>query len=216
MAKIHCNLNEVDIEGAGVATLGDLIVHFAGDATEPGEVIYRIIVDGEEINEDRENELAATNLETYEIIEIYTRKAVDIAIEGLKSACELVPSIRVDVLDGSASLRSGDFERGYGLISDLAPYLGWYLELLTAIDSVFIKPGNEFILRADNGGEKIRSFEQVERMREQIVALAQAQSYRDHAAVADILEYEIAPLLKIWSDEVATLLQRMTESKASD
>lgn len=214
MAKINCNLKEVVLNGSGVKTFGDLIVHLTRDIVQQDEVIYRIVIDGEDISEDRERQIGAVKLEDYELVEIYTRKAVDIAIEGMKSACELVPSIHNDMLDAASSVRSGTFDRGYGLISDLAPYLGWYVELLTAIERVFVKAGNEFILR-NNGSGNIESFANIEAVREQVVALAQAQEHGDHAAVADILEYELAPLFQTWSDEAPLILKRMQEMKAN-
>jgi hypothetical protein len=171
------------------------------------------VIDGEDVGEDRERAIKATALTSLEIVEIYTRKAVDIAIEGLKSACELVPSIHNDMCDAARNIRAGDFERGYNLISDLAPYLGWYIELLTAIETVFVKSGNDFILRNDGNGS-IHSFAHIEAVREQVVALAQAQEYGDHAAVADILEYELAPLIHTWGDEAPLLLNRMKESRS--
>jgi hypothetical protein len=214
MAKINCNLKEVVLNGNGVRTFGDLIVHLTRDVVQHDEVIYRIVVDGEDIPEDRERHMGAAILDDFELIEIYTRKAVDIAIEGMKSACELVPSIHNDMLDAATSVRSGTFDRGYGLISDLAPYLGWYIELITAIERVFVKSGNEFITRL-NGMSGIHSFENIEAVREQVVALAQAQEHGDHAAVADILEYELAPLFETWSDEAPLILKRMQELKAN-
>ena len=214
MAKVHLNLNELNLDGKDVGTFGNLILYLTGEALPKDEVIYRIVIDGEDVSEDRERAIKAEPLSDFEIVEIYTRKAVDIAIDGLKSACELVPSIHSDMRDAARSIRSSDFERGYNLISDLAPYLGWYIELLTAIETVFVRSGNDFMLRSgDNGG--IHSFANIEAVREQVVALAQAQEFGDHAAVADIIEYELVPLIGAWGAEAPLLLNRMKECRSA-
>ena len=196
-------------------TYGDLVVHLTRSTIPATEVIYRVVLDGEDVTEEREREIGALPLSGVEIVEFYTRRIVDIAVEGLKTACEIVPSIRLDVLDGAGEIRTGNFERGYGLVGDVAPYLGWYIELLTAIDRVFVAGGDGYVLSGANGGGNLASFEIIESVREQVVALAQAQQYGDHAAVADILEYEIAPRLETWEEEVKTLLKRMSELKTS-
>ncbi len=215
MAKVMLNFSELSLDFDSVKTYGDLIVHLSLHSIPSSEVIYRVVVDGEDVTEDHEREIGAEPLEKLEIVEFYTRRIVDIAAEGLKTACELVPSIKLDVLDGAGEIRTGNFERGYGLIGDVAPYLGWYIELLTAIDRVFIAGGDDFLLNGANGHGNLASFEIIESVREQVVALAQAQQYGDHAAVADILEYELAPRLETWEAEVKTLLKRMTEMQAT-
>lgn len=216
MAKIFCNFNELDpTELSGVDTYGDLILYLSGSVVPSGEVVYRVVVDGEDIDENEEMRMGKSPLEAMEIVEIYTRNALDIAVEGLKSATELVPSIRADVLRSSEEIRGGNFEDGYGLVGDLSPYLGWYIDLLDSIERVFILPGNEFILSGANGKGKIASFELIESMREQLFLLARAQEHGDHAAVADILEYEIAPIIETWEREVTLLMSRLSASKAS-
>ncbi|MEP0814738.1 MAG: hypothetical protein HRF49_08760 [bacterium] len=215
MVKAYCNYCEIDLSASGVETFGDLVVYLTANVVPPGEVIYRLVVDGREIDETEEGKLAKEPLSGFELVETYTRNAVDISLEGLATACELVPSIREDALEAGGELRTGNMDRGYGLVADLIPFLGWYLDLLTAIDRIFVRPGDDFLTRDFAGMGAIRSFELLEAMKEQLAALSQAQQYRDHAAVADILEYEIAPILEVWETEVGLIQRRMAESRAA-
>jgi hypothetical protein len=191
-----------------------------------GEVLTRIVVDDEELSEAEERALAARPCRELGTVEFYTARPVDLAEEGLHDAKELLPGLAADLPKVAQELRSGKVVDGLELFGPCLEVLSWYVSLITAVDAIFsrnnpafrsVEPdlneaeelGAELDGAAPEAPSELRTFASIEILRQKLLDVEQAQERGDHLLLADLLEYELLPIIQIWAEESPQLLAKI-------
>jgi len=204
-----------------LVTVQDLLVHVQSSVLPRNRVLQHIVLDGEYLSEEGEKDSAKLRLHDYENIELHSRKVLELALEGLENARELIPAVKEDLLTSAREIRSGNVEHGLNMLHDCVLMIDWFLDLITAIESAVHreKPwlrvkGQESAPGQDEGQRAYRTFEPKEGLLEKFRDLEQAQEASDLVALADVIEYEIAPVVAVWADELPSILTQMKAETA--
>lgn len=222
----------------GVASFGDLVFFVEQQRLPPGEVLTVVALDGNELDEAEEQAAAARPCSSIDRAEFFSARPLDLAREGLTDASELLPSLSEDLPLVAATLRGGKLNDGLEMFAPCLEVLSWYVSLLSALDTLLSRDGVCFSLHPDtasdadmlgeelngageaaaggslNDGSELRSFASIENLRQKLVDIELAQQQSDHLLLADLLEYELLPIVQIWADESPRLLHHVTAQDA--
>lgn len=212
-----------------LASFHELIRYVETERVPAGQVITRIVVDGQEWDEAEEETHAGAAPAEYEMIEVYSTRMIDLAKEGLNDATELLPSLAEDMPAVAAELRSENVRDGLEMFSRCIEVISWYVSLITACDVIFGRADPSFrtdpsaprnpedmSLDADltaltvEEGPEMRTFASVENLRQKLLDVERAQENNDTVLLADLIEYELLPIVQIWIGEVPVLLAKVS------
>ncbi|MCC7477384.1 hypothetical protein IT575_02900 [bacterium] len=213
-----------------LGTFEQLMSFVESNRLPPGHVITRIVVDGDEWDEVAESQRASSPLTEIELVEFYSVRTIDLAREGLEDATQLIPALADDLLETAALLRGDDFQDGLGVLYECIELLDWYVNLVTAVDIIFSRNDPEFRLSptglegADSldpdadfealsnaeSGPELKTFAAIDNLREKLLAMEEAQKNNDLLLLADLIEYEIQPIVKLWASEAPVLLAKVS------
>ncbi|HVP29118.1 MAG TPA: hypothetical protein VMW35_08145 [Myxococcota bacterium] len=168
-------------------TLGAAIRGCQRDAER--RVVVRLRIDDRELApEEIEPRLEGT-LDEVRCVEVVTRLAREIAVEGLESASSYAGAVRAGVEEAAAKLREGRVPEANRLLADALDALG---VLVFAIEAA----GREI-------GESARELDGLEEaLTPWLDAIVPAHEAADWIRVADVLEYEVAPIVDRWRDRI--------------
>lgn len=218
----------------GVASFGDLVFFVEQQCLPAGEVLTVIALDGNELDEAEEQAAGARACSEIDRAEFFSAKPLDLAREGLEDAAELLPSLAEDLPVVAGAMRSGKLAEGLEMFSPCLEVLSWYVSLLSALDTLLgrqdaaFAPGTGETRDADElsaevdgadlsgplADEELRSFASIENLRQKLVDIELAQERTDHLLLADLLEYELLPIVQIWAEESPLLLRRVSAEDA--
>jgi hypothetical protein len=226
--RVSLNLKPCPVPD-GIATFQELITHLEHESIPSGQVITRIVVDGREWDEDDESAQAGTEPQEFDMIEVYSSRTVDLAREGLTDATELLPSLAEDLPVVSAELRSQDVRDGLEMFSHCIEVISWFVSLISACDVIFGRndPGFRVDPAAARGpeslsleddltaltvedGPELRTFASVENLRQKLLDVERAQENNDILLLADLIEYELLPIVGLWIKELPVLLAKIS------
>jgi len=231
--KVSLNLKPCEIK-AEIQTLGELMAFIENECLSPGEVLIRIVIDGDELREEEEQAHQQKSIEGLQIVEFYSARTIDLAEEGLTDATQLLPSLAEDLPVVSAELRAGNIRDGLEMFAKCIEIVSWYVSLVTAVDIIFRRADPSFRLdpaaaktaedlspEADltaitaEEGPELRTFASVENLRQKLMDIEQAQENNDTLLLADLIEYEVLPIISIWEQEVPVLLAKVKREGGS-
>jgi hypothetical protein len=165
-----------------------------------------------------------------------TTRAVDLAREGLEQAIELLPQLADALKDSAHLLRKGDTASGLDLLYECLGHVEWYIGLIAALDIYFSElatEGEDDLLgdarldgripvpggiplrgSADGGTPELRTFASVENLRTRLVEAQRLQQGEELRKLADLLEHEVLPIIRLWGREAPLLLRRVAREGA--
>lgn len=216
----------------GLETFDELVAWIEGKQLPGGHVLTRILLDGSELDEQAESEAGRRPLSEIGVVEFHSARTLDLARDGLEDALDLLPALSEDLAETAGELRAGDPRVGLEMLYECTGILDWYVSLLSAIDQLYIRAGQplddyeadgaadgglgaaEGLHNFDGGLEEsslrgLQSFASIENFRQKLVEIEAAEAKQDLLLLADLLEYELAPLVKLWERELPALRARM-------
>lgn len=218
--KVSLNLKPCEIP-AELTTVGELVAFVEKERVPRGQVVTHIILDGENLDEGGEAQSASKPLAECEMVEFYSARVAEIIKEGLSDATQLLPSLAEDLPAIAAELRSGQVQNGIEMFGQCIEIISWYVNLISRVDEIHrqsdpsfrINPasvkssddhgmGSDLTALTAEGGTELRTFASFENLRQKLIDVEQAQANDDTLLLADLIEYEIAPIVGIWVEEV--------------
>lgn len=218
----------------GIGTFAQLVTFVEDNRIPSGHVITRIIVDGEEWDENAEKQRGDDMASSAALVEFHSARTVDLAREGLEDATQLLPALAQDIEESSALLRGDEFQDGLGVLYECIEVIDWYVNLVTAVDIIFTQADPEFRLApggiesadgldpdahmdelALDGGPELHTFASIDNLREKLLAMEAAQQNNDLLLLADLIEYEVLPIIRLWAKEAPVLLAKVNREGGS-
>jgi hypothetical protein len=210
----------------GIGSFGQLVSFVEEQRIPNGHVITRIVVDGEEWDEEAERRQSGQPIGGYEMVEFYSARTLDLAREGLEEATQLLPALDQDLGEAALLLRGESVQDGLAMLYECIGVIDWYVNLVTAVDIIFgqvdpaFRYGEELpemgdgvpeddLARVGSAGGSERTFASIDNLREKLLAMEEAQQNNDLLLLADLIEYEVRPIVQIWSREAPALLAKI-------
>lgn len=201
---------EVPFDSAGIVTFKDLIDHMEKVHVVLPRVITRVVLNGEEIDEGQEVGLGGFSVNEIVSLAIESADQLHLAHESLTDAQEYLPAIS-DILEAaSRMIRSGNVDEGLQTTSEALRIIGDFGQVLEAIRITF---------QIDYSKVRIDDLTLLDKLNDlgnfarQILRAAEKE---DWTAFADIMEYELSPLLYEWMAVIPSLIELLPNTEDSD
>ena len=196
---------EIDIEG--IETVKDLIAYLELELVKPPRVIIRIVLNEEELDEAQEVGLGAFPVQDVVSLALVTADRGELAHEALRDAQEYLP-ILSSVLEQSAILiRQGNIRDGLKQASEALEIISAFGEVLDGIRGAF---------RLDFAEVAIDDFNLLEKLNQlgsNASDILKSVQDEDWTQFADLLEYELSPLLYEWMAVIPELVKLLPGSE---
>jgi len=192
----------------------DLILWVQSQVLPRSSVIESVTLDGEYLSEEEEESSHELALSRYGRVEMTSRKTVDIAADGLKNARDVLPELMLGAEAAALLFHKGDLESAYEALEQVMSMVEWYLNLVGAIDTVLVEEKPWLRHRGpedapEDARSRFQTFSPPEELREKFALFKSAQQKRDAGLLARLLEREIIPLVRSWSDEIPEILEKL-------
>jgi len=189
MVSVQLNGNPFDTPNKK-ETLGSLLVQIRDDTLKPGHFVSEVNCDGISLNLREEEDMKEMAIESFSEIKVFSHSPEGIISESLhnndevsETLCELLTSI-------AEKLRVGMISESMNPYIECLEHVEAFLQIVNHIQAYLL----------DNGEEKVAvSMEDyIKQFLEISTEMLEAQNDEDYVLLADLVEYEVVPLLQDW------------------
>jgi hypothetical protein len=229
--NVSLNLKPVEVPEEH-RTLGAVINYIESGQLPTGQVLHRIVLDGEVLEEADEQAKQDLPVGEIEMLEFYSARPIDLTLEGFNFATEILPSLAEDLQTTATDIRSGNIEEGLNKFGECLSYIGWFITLSNSALEILGRGGQQLaeqqedIVEATRESELsheppperlagIKTFASMENLRQKLNDLETVQRNQDTVLLADLLEYELLPIVRLWESEAPQVRQMLEQEKAS-
>lgn len=190
IVKLNSEVVEVDLEG--FSTAGDLLEYLKKTYLSPRDFISVISVNGEEVSEKQQAALVKRPVSEIESFEITTENPTDLSIRTLEKMDEFVDSLIALLESSSDKFRIEDETIANKHFLTSVEALQTFVDVIIKIKTLNALDYKDILYNSKPVLEKeealLRTFN----------SLRDLQEGRDWISLADIIEYELVPLLHDW------------------
>ncbi len=210
LMELRIDGEPISIDLERIKTLEDLITHIEREVVIDPRVVTRIVLNDEELDEGQQVGLGAFSVDDVATLSVETADKFELSFQALSDAQEYLPALS-ELLETSAKLiREGNIATGLTLASEALDVISAFGEVLDGIRGAF---------QIDFARVEIDEFNLLDKLTElgrhakSILAAAQEENW---TLFADLLEYELAPLLYEWMAVIPSLVGLLPGSKESE
>ena len=186
-------------------SLDDMIDYVLNNKIKNDQIIFQIILDGEDIDFDKENQLNRS-LQENKTINFKIKSTIDVAYESLND-CSLFIDSSIDKIHQIVQLyRENEVQKANLAFPEIIDMIDFFVKLITKIYKTIIG-GQENPEKSDL--ELIQNLEI--HLLTVLKSLLPAKEKGDITMLCDLLEYELSDNLQQWKAEIIPTLENMNK-----
>jgi len=206
--KIILNNEEIEQEVDEFKTLGDLLQYLKNSRFGDREFISTISLNGESVNEDKRSGLENRPIDEITSVEINTDHPLDVSLRVLENMGEFLRHLAALINQSADKFRLDDDTVANRHFMNCVEGLQTFVDVLDKVKSLnnldFTQIKHGSASAAGKQDELLKVFN----------SLHVTQTNRDWIAVADLLEYELAPLVNDWKDFLPAISTELKKKNA--
>ncbi len=195
--KINNQIQHIDLNSC--ETLRDVIEVILINEAPADSIVHRVVLNGKELTEEQEINLGIIALEGVETLEVFTSTAQEISYESIKLACGQLAEVVEETQKTADCFRYQDeaeANKRFVLLIEIFQKFVHLLELVKrSLNLDFSK-----ITTDDKSLDELQN-----NMTDVLSQILTTQQNKDWISLADLLEFELVPLLNTWSKIIPTL-----------
>ena len=210
--ETKAEIMKITVDGVELVLAGDepenfksLINHVEKEHIPPGRVITTLKLNDEFLSEDQEVAFGAKPLSDIETLEIETSIANQLATETLMDYQDYLPKLSEQFERCAKEFRGGDRLKAFRLFSSSVEFISAFINILDHIRHVFLIDYSKI-----QCGDKTMMDLNL-RMNELANEILESSEKADWTHLADLLDYELSPLLYEWMAEIPELIKVIEE-----
>lgn len=177
---------------------------------DSGEVLTRAVLNGEEIQLGNSVSRGSRELTGEDLLELYGRPTRELSLEAFQYAEELLPAVVEDLDEAARMLRGTDQKKGLDTLSDCVWLLDWFLQIAASTKDIFSEQDPRVVYRDfPESEETFKVFAELEEALETFRELQQAQEKDDLVLLADLVDFELKPMVGGWAGEAGEIAGRL-------
>jgi hypothetical protein len=208
--KMHITIDgiEVVLPGDAPSDFKSLMKFLEAEHVPPGRVVTVLRVNDEFLSGEQEIAFGARSLSDIETLEIETSPADDLAVEALMDFQDYLPRLSEQFERCAKEFRGGDQRKGFQLFSTSIEFISAFMDILDDIRKVFlidyakIRCGDKTMMDLNL------------KMHALAKEILEASEKTDWSLLADLLDYELSPLLYEWMAEIPELIKGIEERRS--
>lgn len=194
---VTLNGKVLEVEFDGMSSFSDIIESVAKAHLGDDEMILEIAINGEPLNGSSISSVGAKPISEIKAVSLITKSdAGEHVAELLSRIGEYLNQLAPGLQEVSNMLRTGGVEKANAMLVDALDGLTSFLELLDISKKIMEEGASDKIVNAD--GESLNSVEI--RFTKILKDIMDGQEAEDWVTVADLLEYELSPVIEEWRD----------------
>ncbi len=200
----------VAVEAEGIVTFKDLLEHIEGRLVQHPRVVTRVVLNEENLDESQEVGLGGFPITDILSLEIHTADQLELAYEALEDAQIYLPEL-AEILAGAAQIvREGDEEKGVQLASEALECVGRFGGILDSLRGIFLIDFSQVQIDDTNFLDKLLQYNQ------NASDVLKAFQAGDWTLFADMIEYEISPMLLVWVAVIPEIMNMLPDIEGKE
>jgi hypothetical protein len=209
MTRLYIDQREVTPLPANLDSLDDLIQLVENQYLPANMLIQQIQVDGVPLEPDRPASVPPGSLNGQGTIQVFTASLREVALESIEEATAYLCRMEAATPSLTSSLRINSGHEAYESLKQFYEGLYWINLLLNRLELSFQIPMAD--LEISTGTAQSYCMMLATLLKEVI----EAHEKKDFGLLADLLEYEIAPLIPVCKEIFATVRMRILDTHLS-
>lgn len=204
--KIILNNEEIDQEIDKFNTLGDLLENLKTSHFGDKEFISEISINGNIVDDDKRDGMEERPIDEITSLELTTDHPLDVSLRVLENMKEFLRHLVVLINQSSDKFRMDDETVANKHFINCVEGLQTFVSVLDKVRSL-----NNLDLSLIRQGT-VTAAEKQDALLKIFNSLQVTQTNKDWIAVADLLEYELAPLMNDWKDFLPLISSELQKS----
>lgn len=199
-----------EIETEGISTFKDLMEHIQSDVVKHPSIITRVIVNEEELDEGQEIGLGEFPISDILKMSIHTADKLDLAHEALTDAQDYLPVLSEALEKAAGRIRAGEIREGLQEASQALEVISAFGEVLEGIRGAF---RIDFSMVRIDDLSLLDKLNQLNKYAQEVLDAVQKE---DWTLFADLIEYELSPLLYEWMAVIPEIIKLLPEREREE
>jgi len=196
----------VSIDTGSISTFSDLIHHIEETHVVSPDVITRIVLNESELDQGQEIGLGGFPVTDIDSLVISTANTLELAHESLSDSQEYLPALAQILEESAATIREGNIREGLQQASEALEIISSFGEVLDSIRGAF---------HIDFAQVRIDDFTLLDKLLDlnrHAGEVLKAVQDEEWTHFADLIEYELSPLLYEWMAVIPELVKLLPRS----
>jgi len=199
--KIMIDGEPVALASEDQADFKSLLEHLADKHVPSGRVITVMRLNEEFLTEEQEIAFGARPVSDIEILELETSSTDELAVETLMDYQDYLPKLSEQFERCAKEFRGGDQRKAFALFGGSVEFIAAFIDILDHIRKAFfidfskIQCGDKTLMDLNL------------RMHSLSQEILESSEKADWALLADLLDFELSPLLYEWMAEIPELIK---------
>lgn len=210
--QINLNQQTQEFSTDGIGSFGELMNCIARNAEQEGSRVLQIRLNGEDITGRDRTHLAELPLDQIRELDVETGDPAVLARSTLYSVADFLESLLKELASTAELFRTGNFERSNQSFVRCLDGLQVFMHSLESCRRLLGLSFELMFVPTTQGGSEISIAENRRRLFEVLDAMIEAQTNQDWILLADLLEYELLPVLQDWRQVIPAVLDETRDA----
>ncbi len=206
--KITIDDVEVTLADAVPADFKSLMEHLENNHVPPGRFVTVLKLNDESLSQEQEIAFGAHPVAEIESLEIRTSPADDLAIETLMDYQDYLPKLSEQFEKCAKEFRGGDHQKAFMLFGSSIEFISAFIEILDNIRRTFLI---DYSTIQCNDKTMMDLNLRMNSLAKEILEVSEKT---DWTHLADLLDFELSPLLYEWMAEIPELIKVIEEKRS--
>ncbi len=210
---INLNHQPEEVSTEGLRSLGELMDRVSRKAEQEGSRVLKVKLNGEDITGKDRGPMNLLPLEKIEEIEIQTGDPKELARSSLYSVADFLEQLLKELQNTAELFRLNNEERSNQSFMRCIDGLQVFMHSLESCRRLLGLSFELIFVPTSQGGNQITVAENRRRLFEVLDGMIEAQTNHDWVLMADLLEYELVPILEDWRQIIPLILEETFPSQ---
>jgi hypothetical protein len=203
--ELTINGKQVPVETGDITTFKELMDRVQSEHVGFPNVITRVFLNEQEIDHGQEIGLGAFPVDDVESLKLMTADRLELAYEAMRDSQVYLPELSAVLEDAARAIRGGDVSTGLKAASEALEYISQFGEVLNGIRTVFQIDFAQ--VRIDD----VTLLDKLLQLNTHASDVLKAIHDENWSHFADLIEYEISPLLYEWMAVIPELVKLLPD-----
>ena len=206
--EIHVNNRTEEVQTEGIQFFGQLMDKLSEKAAEEGGTVLSVKLNGKDLTGKDRSHLEEMSVDDIQQLEVQTGNPKDLARSTLYSIADFLEKLLKELQDTSELFRLGNQERSNQSFLRCLDGMQVFMHTLETCRKLLGISFELLLVPGENGQNDITVGESRRRLFTVLDNMIDAQTDQDWVLMADMLEYELIPILEDWRNIIPAILEK--------
>ncbi len=211
--EIHLNNRTEEVQTEGIQFFGQLMEKLSQKAADEGAAVLSVKLNGEDITGKDRSHLEEMSVDDIQQLEVQTGNPKDLARTTLYSIAEFLEKLLKELQETSELFRLENQERSSQSFLRCLDGMQVFMHTLETCRRLLGISFELLFFPGENGQDDITVGESRRKLFSVLDNMIDAQTDQDWVLMADMLEYELIPVLEDWRRIIPAILEKTIDEE---